>query len=78
MEVTLRDLGFDEKKRNAIAEIKAPTTADVETSAKSREFIVSNKEIFINEKKKAFSRFFAGMFSLLCSSYQRNRCSGKL
>lgn len=49
-EVTLRDLGFlgfDEKKRNARAEIKPPKITDVETSARSREFMELQVDIEI-------------------------------
>ena len=46
MEAALRGLGFDEKKRNARAEIKAPTIAEVETTARSRAlFMEASKSI---------------------------------
>lgn len=69
VQVNLRDLGFlgfDEKKRNARAEIKAPKIAEVETSVRSREFIGSFK----------IKNLSTEIFALLSSSLVN--CSGKL
>lgn len=54
MEAALRGLGFDEKKRNARAEIKAPTIAEVETSARSRELFMERDSVVLS---KIFSVF---------------------
>jgi len=72
VEVNFRDLGFlgfDEKKRNARAEIKAPKIADVETSVRSREFMGS----FKIDKTDLSRKIFALLSSLLnvAGNYKR-------
>lgn len=49
MEAALRGLGFDEKKRNARAEIKAPTIAEVETTARSRALFMEASKSIVKE-----------------------------
>lgn len=49
MEADLRGLGFDEKKRNARAEIKAPTIAEVETTARSRALFMEASKSIVKE-----------------------------
>lgn len=57
----LRGLGFDEKKRNARAEIKAPTIAEAETSARSRELFMEASKSIIKDI------FYCAELNLLCS-----------